>query len=117
MYANRRIYDCFCFFDELEVLEIRLSELYGIVDYFVILEATTTFQGNDKPLLFAENRERYRAYDDKIRYIALELPEPKDPWARERFQRESIREYITDALDSDIIVISDADEIPRPAAL
>lgn len=55
------IIDCFTFFNELDVLEIRLRELDGVVDRFVLVEATLTHQGKPKPLLYAENKERFAA--------------------------------------------------------
>jgi hypothetical protein len=57
------IYDCFPFFNELELLEVRLNELDGLVDKFVLVEATRTFAGQPKSLYFAENRDRFAAFD------------------------------------------------------
>ena len=50
------IYDCFPFFNELELLEMRLHELSGVVDKFVLVEATRTFTNKPKPLYFQENQ-------------------------------------------------------------
>ena len=47
-----KIYDTFLFFNELDLLEIRLNVLHDVVDHFVIVECTKTYQGNDKPLYF-----------------------------------------------------------------
>ena len=49
------LYDCFTFFNELDILEIRLNEMAPVVDRFVLVEARKTFQGADKPLYFEEN--------------------------------------------------------------
>ena len=52
-----KIYDCFLFFNELDLLEIRLNVLNDYVDYFVLVEATQTFTNKDKPLYYKENKE------------------------------------------------------------
>ena len=49
------IVDVILFYNELEMLEYRLETLYPVVDKFVIVEATRTFRGNPKPLLFSNN--------------------------------------------------------------
>lgn len=118
------VYDCFTFFNELDVLEIRLSELYDVVDRFVLVEATHTHKGDPKPLYFAENRQRFRAWADKIIHIVVgDLPGIHDPpekkytlpaiWRREMTQRQCILRGLMDAKDDDIVLISDLDEIPR----
>ena len=56
--GEAKIYDCFLFFNELEILDIRLHELYDHVDKFVLVESLETFRGKQKPLYFTENRER-----------------------------------------------------------
>ena len=55
-----KIYDCFTFFNEFELLEVRLNELYDVVDKFVLVEMAETHQGNPKPLLFLENRHKFK---------------------------------------------------------
>ena len=66
------IYDCFTFFNELDLLEIRLNTLNDVVDRFVIAEATRTYMGKRKELLFERNRERYAAFADKIIYVVVD---------------------------------------------
>jgi len=61
-----KIYDCFNFFNELDILEIRLNVLYEHVDYFVIVESSITHSGEEKPFYFEENKERYSKFLDKI---------------------------------------------------
>ena len=63
------IYDCFIFFDELDLLEIRLEEIYPVVDRFVLCEAPMTFSGKPKELVFQNNKERFAPYLDKIEHI------------------------------------------------
>ena len=124
-----KIYDCFTFFNELDVLDIRLAELADAVDYFVLVEATRSFTGKPKPLHYAENASRYAAYQDKIIHIVVEdMPEGaqdaelenallKDAWRREYFQRNAIARGLGGAAGDDLIMLSDADEIPRASAL
>ena len=60
------IYDCFPFFNELDILEIRLNVLYETVDYFVITEADKTHTGKAKEYLFEQNKERFSKFLDKL---------------------------------------------------
>lgn len=113
-----KIYDCFPFFKELDILELRLEELYDDVDYFVIVEATSTHSGLDKPLYLQDNWDRFAKYHDKIRYIVVDdLPKDPDPWVAENYQRNCITRGIDDAGPNDLILISDCDEIARPEVL
>ena len=64
-----KIYDCFPFFNELDLLEIRLELLYDVVDYFVISECDYTFSGLSKPFYFEENKDKFSKYIDKIIHI------------------------------------------------
>ncbi len=72
-----KIYDVFPFFNELDLLEIRLNILDPYVEYFVIVEANQTFSGNPKPLYFKENKDRYKKWAHKIKYYVIENV-PKD---------------------------------------
>ena len=54
------------FFNELDLLEIRLNILDEYVDYFVISEATVTFSGKTKPLYYLENKSRFKKFEHKI---------------------------------------------------
>lgn len=115
---KNKVYDCVPFFNELELLELRLIELNDVVDYFVIVEATKTYSGKPKSLSFNENKERFAQWQDKIRHIVVDnMPDGDDPWAREHFQRNEIMRGLTDAQDTDVIIISDVDEIPNSKAI
>jgi hypothetical protein len=110
-----KIYDCFTFNNEFELFELRLHELYDYVDYFVLVEANRTFQNNIKPLYYADNNKRFDQWKDKIIYVPVtDMPEDTDPWGRERHQRDAILRGLPNAEPNDIIMIGDADEIPRP---
>jgi beta-1,4-mannosyl-glycoprotein beta-1,4-N-acetylglucosaminyltransferase len=67
-----KIFDSFLFFQELELLEIRLKYLYSHVDYFIIFEASQTFSGHKKNFLFERERDRFKRYSDKIIYYKLD---------------------------------------------
>jgi predicted O-methyltransferase YrrM len=93
-----RIYDCFIFNNEVEILSYRITALYHSVDRFVIVEATKTHSGKPKELGFT--------------------PElVGKSWARERHQRDAIMRGLTDCKDNDVIIISDVDEIPSVKAI
>jgi hypothetical protein len=112
------IYDCFTFFNELELLELRLNELDGIVDKFVLVEATKTFSNKPKPLYFQENRARFAAFENKIIHVVVEdAPDTSDAWAIERFQRNAIERGLRACKPSDWVLVSDLDEIPRATAV
>ena len=64
-----KVYDCFTFFNELDLLELRLSELNSVVDYFVIVEADKKHNGERKDFLFEKNQDKYKKWRDKIIYI------------------------------------------------
>lgn len=64
-----KIYDAFLFFNELDLLEIRLEMLYEHVDYFIISECDSTFSGLKKPFYFDENKDKFQKFLDKIIHI------------------------------------------------
>jgi beta-1,4-mannosyl-glycoprotein beta-1,4-N-acetylglucosaminyltransferase len=112
------IYDCIPFFNELDLLELRMEELGDVVDRFVIVEATVTHAGTPKPLLFAENRARFEPWASRIIHVVVnDMPPGPDPWARERYQRDAIARGLTAAQQGDAIIVSDADEIPSADAV
>ena len=67
-----KIYDVFPFFNELDILELRLNILDPYVDYFVISEATQTYSGKPKPLYFQENKKRFEKWAHKIIYQVID---------------------------------------------
>ena len=124
------IYDCFSFFNELDLLEIRLNILKGAVDRFVLVEATRTYRGKAKPLYFADNKKRFAPFLDKIihvvvddfapveSYIASPSSDPKRwAWAYEDYQRHAISRGLAALGDDDVLIVSDLDEIPSAAAV
>ena len=69
--VKAKIYDVFIFYNELDLLEIRMEILYSSVDYFVIVESTKTFTGKSKPLYFKENEKRFERFSKKIKYFCV----------------------------------------------
>jgi len=67
-----KVFDCFLFFNELDLLEIRLNILSECVDYFVIVESAITFQGEEKEYLFEKNRNRFAKFENKIIHFKVE---------------------------------------------
>lgn len=81
------IYDCCIFFNEYDVLELRIKELYDVVDYFVIVEGTHTHKGVPKEANFLIHKERYVPYLDKIKFFYIDnLVDLSDPWKQEKKQ-------------------------------
>ena len=117
-----KIYDCFLFFNELDLLEIRLNVLKDYVDYFVLVEATKTFTNKDKPLYYKENKERYKEFSKKIIHIVIDEHPPYkaeknsvgDIWEYDCYQRNQIVRGLEKAKESDVIILSDLDEIINP---
>jgi len=66
-----KIYDGFIFFNELDLLDIRLNTLYDIVDHFILVESSVTHQGTSKSYIFEENKKRFSKYLDKIIHIKI----------------------------------------------
>ena len=67
-----KVFDCFIFFNELDLLELRLNVLDSCVDYFVIVESATTFQGEDKGFVFERYKSRFAKFAKKIIYFKVE---------------------------------------------
>lgn len=131
------IYDCFLYYDEDMLLDIRLNTLADVVDRFVIVESTHTFTGKKRQLNFDINK--FETFKDKIIYIVhdqepimkvsedfnqdreIDPWQPEvfvvDAWANEAAQRNAIMLGLADAKDDDLIFISDVDEIFSPEVM
>lgn len=114
-----KLYDCFTFNDELDLLELRLEMSDAFVDRFVIVEAPTTFSGKEKPLHFGENAARFDRWGEKIVHVVVEdMPAPGGwRWAAEIHQRNALVRGLDGAAADDVILVSDADEIVHPEVL
>ena len=112
-----KVYDCFTFFNEFELLELRLDTLWDLVDYFVIVEANKTHANKPKPFNFLKRRSEFKRYFKKIRYVMDDSIVPYKgvgDWSIENNQRNNIIQGLGDAEPDDLIFISDVDEIPNP---
>ena len=125
-----KIYDCFMYFDEEVVVDIRLNTLDKFVDYFVIVESKFTHKGDPRELKF--NHKKFDKFKKKIIYLIYDK-EPKEireikeedseiiksqkyifnAACRENSQRNYIQEGLANAEKNDFILISDVDEIPK----
>lgn len=112
-----KIIDCFPFFDEFLMLDIRFRELYDLVDKFFIVESAETFTGISKPFYLSEClQERYPQYADKVVIVKVPKIYFDNAWDRESYQKNHISKQNLSMLnleDNDIILFSDADEIPK----
>ena len=125
-----KIFDCFMYFNEELMLEVRLNELNQYVDKFIIVESSYTHSGENKGFNF--NKEKFKKFADKIEYIQVnEKPKNlieisnndnlsdinskkiQNALILENYQRNSIMRGLEDASDMDFIIISDIDEIPN----
>ena len=142
-----KVFDSFIFFNELDLLEMRLNILNDVVDYFVLTESPFTVSGNEKPLYYQENKDRFGKFNDKIiHYVTEEIPsdfsgmlektkfhaayKENDPYGtpminlpirfqRALFNRNNSAFGIEKAgvTDEDLVITSDADEIINPLLL
>ena len=115
-----KVYDCFTFYNEFELLELRLKSLWDVVDYFVIVEADKTHTNKPKPFYFWERQDDFKEFFPKIRHLPVEMNVPfkgTGDWSIENAQRNAIMYGLEDAAPDDLIFISDLDEIPAPDVL
>ena len=129
-----KIFDCFMYFDEEQILDIRLNVLNHYIDYFVIVESIFNHKGEKRNLSF--NIQKFKKFKDKIIYLVYDnTPEQVEPidnaddereknkkyimnaLYRENAQRNFILEGLKDADNDDLILISDVDEIPKLSSL
>lgn len=113
-----RVIDIIPFFDEVDLLEIRLEVLSEIVDLFIISEFSTSFSGEKKGYNFEKYRSRFAKFEHKIIYKAKSHTPDSDSFKNDHFQKNSLNnevsEYVT---NDDLILFGDLDEIPNPRVL
>ena len=112
------IYDCFQYFNEEHIADLRFNILNEFVDHFVIVESTVNHQGKDKKLQFDINK--YQKFKKKIKYIIVDdtpenIKKPHEGGESlvEQHQRNSLMKILNKANDEDLIILSDVDEIPN----
>lgn len=100
------IFDCFIYSNETECFYIRVAELSGMDVKHIVVQANKTFTNKEKPITTID-------YPNVITVNVTDMPDGDDPWARERWQRNCIMRGLekAGAKDSDLVAISDADEI------
>ncbi|MBQ7615485.1 MAG: glycosyltransferase [Butyrivibrio sp.] len=113
------VYDCIPFFNEVDILKLRLNILDPYVDRFVIEESTVTFSGEPKELVFEKNKHLFKKFLPKITHIVVDdTPiEGADTFVRDYYQKNQLIKGLKDADSDDVIIFSDADEIPNPDTL
>ncbi|KAF9212398.1 hypothetical protein BGZ59_006805 [Podila verticillata] len=124
--ATPKLFDIILFNTELDLLELRLNELYHVVDAFVIIEFNLTFSGRPKQLNYLENSRHFGKFKHMIHHIELppmsaeEAKDDQGGWGIENYTRNKGVEIAIKELqpnDGDWLLLSDLDEIPRPSIL
>jgi beta-1,4-mannosyl-glycoprotein beta-1,4-N-acetylglucosaminyltransferase len=123
---RRKVYDLFMVNNEMDWLEIRLNTMAAHVDYFVVLESAVTFTGLEKNLTLKENWDRFAGFHEQIIYRVVQNPplNAARTWDLEDHQRNAMFDQVIPGLEGeqearigDVIIVSDVDEIIRPATL
>jgi hypothetical protein len=116
--SSVKIVDTFMFWNEYDLLEIRLSEHYEHVDRFDIIECDHTYSGRYKGFNLESRLDRYSQWMDKINYIKVsDCPVFPNSWDNEAWQRNQMTRAWDDVGGDDVILLTDLDEIVRPEAL
>ena len=112
------IFDCFQYFNEDHIADLRFNILDEFVNKFVIVESTVDHQGRPKKLHF--DIDKYKKFKNKIKYIVVDdtpenIKQPHEGGESlvEQHQRNSIMRGLKDADDNDLVILSDVDEIPN----
>ena len=127
-----KIYDCFQFYDEEMLLDLRLNILNNYVDKFIITEANYSHNGKAKKLIFDINK--FKKFKDKIIYIIVDKQPPDlhiindddndkedtrgqklvlNGYKRDNYQRQMAQQALDNIEPNDWIIINDIDEIPN----
>ncbi len=113
-----KVYDCFIFFNEFDVLQIRLEELYDHVDKFVIVESAMSHRGLKKLYNLENNWDRFAKYRDKIVYLKMDTLQGECAGSRENCQKNYAKKWLLEnGKDDDLVLFSDADEIPPASSI
>jgi beta-1,4-mannosyl-glycoprotein beta-1,4-N-acetylglucosaminyltransferase len=111
------------FYNELDMLELRLNMLSDVVDYFVVCEAAETHSGQPKPYNFADHQDRFDRWLHQIIYVQVDNLTKRDgtadrnSWERERYHRFCIADGLTEVRPNDFVIVGDCDEIANPRAV
>jgi hypothetical protein len=123
---RKRVIDFTMLNNELSTLELRLNELWNVVDVFYIMETTVRFRPGmpPKPLYLTDNWARFKKFHSKI-VLEVLPPEASHGAANGTFgiqemQRQIHWKQLKERINpspTDLIIIADMDEIPRPDAI
>lgn len=110
------VFDTCMFYNEIDMLLLRMNILRDAVDFHVICEAGETHSGQPKPFNFAAERHRFREFEDKIIYIQMNRLSDgtRDSWQREAYHRSLIGHGLRNCKPDDLIIVGDCDEIVNP---
>ena len=113
-----KTFDCFPFFNELDLLDLRLRHLSNVIDKFIIVEGEYSHQGRKKKLYFDENKSQFKKYENKIIHIIRDnypkhLGDTHSDFIFDYYTRNGINEGLKICDDQDLIMISDVDEFPK----
>jgi hypothetical protein len=114
------LFDCFLYFNEKELLELRYEMLKDVVDGFIITDANRTFKGDLKPFTCVDTLKELGIPEDKVQVLHVELPSKEEvlnPWMREYAQRDALAVGMRMTPPDSVFFFSDVDEIPKPDAL
>lgn len=123
MNKKSRVFDCFPFFNELDILDMRLNILNDQVDYFVLVESKRSHQKKPKQLYYEENKHLFDKFNKKIIHI-VKPDEPDnfgegvshDVAVQEEIDHRNYIRHLPDYIElkeTDVFLISDVDEIPK----
>ena len=108
------IIDCFPYFKEKELLELRINLLYDKIDKFIICEGNYTQSGIPKEYTCKNTLKELGINSDKVIVVEVNLPGPeleKNSWVRERMQRNAASQFVE---EDSVCFVSDCDEIINP---
>lgn len=107
------IIDSFIYYNEVDVVDIRINELKDVVDKVVVLSATTTFRGNPNTYEFPKHLHDVADID----VHRLDFPAGLEKWDAERWLRNQLNSKLRQFSRNDMVIFSDADEIARPSVV
>lgn len=130
-----KVVDCFIYFNEKELFELRINLLKDHVDHFIVAESNQTHSGKPRQFQCKKLIEEYNLPKDKITVIEVMYPSESfmhpeqidvinssssessnevSAWSRERIQRDAMNRYIESYDDKTVFIVSDCDEILDP---
>lgn len=123
-----KIIDACTFFNEIELLKIRIELLYDHVDGFCICESNLTHPGDPKPYYFEEHQAEFSPWANKITYLKFQpdttgldftikdqaFNSASPAWQIERAQRNAIAQFCQQFNDEDLFIVTDLDELVNP---